>query len=638
MASASSASSEEDQRFAERCGKLRQLYGALGRREWWWIQEESLETIGLHLQRQGYVVLDGFLLEDQAEALRNEVLSAHAAGRLEASGLVDGSVQGREEATYRNAATRGDLVGWFAADGESWPHGRGLESYLRKVATLVTEIANYAPELKRITTRSQAMVACYPGDGARYVKHVDNDGKHALCNKRVLTALIYLNAGWVNGDGGEIAIYDQEEQYKERRVVEPLCNRVLLFWSDARTPHEVRPACKSRYAITVWMLDNTVVPHPSAGHVNGDDVVQKSAADESCKAVAEANQSDSELEISADVSCRYEWKWCGSACDDVTQISRLGAWELRVELMPEAAATECPAIEASDKQVRIIAANGDALLCLPLPFESPAAPVPKWSRKRRLLTVLFEPDASSQSSANALRSMEEASANVLVEQLRSRGWGSQDGFLPGVEADALRRCVFALRKAGKLSLGRNKHEGSVESGRVKNDEYAFVEAAEDPELAPLRRCLARCNRLLARLVASRQIGALSGVELVQGRPMVAVYPGDGSHYGRHLDATSSGAGDNGRVLTLVIYLNPCWRESHGGCLRILESLDDTVGSDVEPLHGRAVAFLCRDRCPHEVLPAWADRAAVTVWYYDGSRLSDRCRTGADISGYGFEAD
>lgn len=37
--------------------------------------------------------------------------------------------------------------------------------------------------------------------------------------------------------------------------IEPKFDRLLFFWSDIRNPHEVQPAHRTRYAITVWYFD-----------------------------------------------------------------------------------------------------------------------------------------------------------------------------------------------------------------------------------------------------------------------------------------------------------------------------------------------------------------------------------------------
>ena len=52
------------------------------------------------------------------------------------------------------------------------------------------------------------MCACYPGGGARYVKHRD-----ALPYKagRKLTVIYYLNAHWRPGDGGELRIWPNDD-------------------------------------------------------------------------------------------------------------------------------------------------------------------------------------------------------------------------------------------------------------------------------------------------------------------------------------------------------------------------------------------------------------------------------------------
>jgi hypothetical protein len=148
-------------------------------------------------------------------------------------------------------------------------------------------IAAYVPELRCVSTRSRAMVTCYPwcgpaggsgpgGDsntsggtiGRGYVKHCDN----AVGNGRKLTAILYLNVGWRNEYGGQLCIYPNNVSpengekifgYKQgmptmqiRSIQEnnsgtdtaatsieieiaPILNRLVLFWSDMRCPHKV---------------------------------------------------------------------------------------------------------------------------------------------------------------------------------------------------------------------------------------------------------------------------------------------------------------------------------------------------------------------------------------------------------------
>eukprot|EP00440_Ansanella_granifera_P030944 gb/GFBE01033603.1/.p1 GENE.gb/GFBE01033603.1/~~gb/GFBE01033603.1/.p1 ORF type:complete len:111 (+),score=9.96 gb/GFBE01033603.1/:1-333(+) len=107
--------------------------------------------------------------------------------------------------------------------------------------------------------------------------------------------------------------------------------------------------------------------------------------------------------------------------------------------------------------------------------------------------------------------------------------------------------------------------------------------------------------------------------------MVARYPGGGASYARHRDSLPA-HGSSRRRLTAVFYLNPSWQAEHGGCLRAhfpgdvgqkvpgAQPSKETWTLDVEPVLDRLVLFPS-EWLEHEVLPAHADRMAITMWLY-----------------------
>ncbi|WP_254304122.1 2OG-Fe(II) oxygenase [Shewanella sp. VB17] len=84
----------------------------------------------------------------------------------------------------------------------------------------------------------------------------------------------------------------------------------------------------------------------------------------------------------------------------------------------------------------------------------------------------------------------------------------------------------------------------------------------------------------------------------------------GDFYQKHKDAFH---GQANRVLSMVTYLNPDWREVDGGELLIYSDDSDHILTKVTPSWGTIVLFLSEE-FPHEVLPAKCDRYSIATWF------------------------
>ena len=67
--------------------------------------------------------------------------------------------------------------------------------------------------------------------------HINNPMGNGM-DARKLTAILYLNPGWVEGMGGEIRLFVVGEDGVKNVDLSPVGGRLLLFWSD-EIPHEV---------------------------------------------------------------------------------------------------------------------------------------------------------------------------------------------------------------------------------------------------------------------------------------------------------------------------------------------------------------------------------------------------------------
>ncbi len=199
--------------------------------------EDLAKNILLKLNHQGYCVIDNFHKEEKALVILEEVKSIHAKEEMH-SGQLSGTVT--------SESIRGDLVKWV--DGKV----KGTENialHMCRTDALLRQL-NKMISYHTIEGRTQAMVACYPGAETRYRKHVDNPYQDGRC----ITTLYYLNKDYdrmVNG--GVLRLYPHGgDEYVD---IEPILDRLVLFWSDKRNPHEVLPSHTTRYAITLWYFD-----------------------------------------------------------------------------------------------------------------------------------------------------------------------------------------------------------------------------------------------------------------------------------------------------------------------------------------------------------------------------------------------
>jgi len=190
------------------------------------------------------VVVDGVFNIDFARALAAEVASI-ADSSLDKRGVSRSVLDAVGNDGQR---VRGDLAGWFdasgtlnggktcAADslGALWRWFEDLRLFLNQEAFL---------SLKR----QDCQLARYPGDGAaRYQKHLDAFRDERGANRQI-TAMVYLNEGWTQDDGGCLRAWRGDTPVD----ISPTLNRLVLFRSDL-VVHEVLPPTRTRHAAAAW--------------------------------------------------------------------------------------------------------------------------------------------------------------------------------------------------------------------------------------------------------------------------------------------------------------------------------------------------------------------------------------------------
>lgn len=202
-------------------------------------QKLAMECIVPCMNKHGICVVDGFVGAEIGLGILENVMALYETGKF-----TDGQLVSQKSDSTKDI--RGDKITWI--DGKE-PRCERIQFLMNRMDDLIRhcngKLGNYA-----INGRTKAMVACYPGNGTGYVRHVDNPNGDGRC----VTCIYYLNRDWnAKEHGGLLRIFPEgKAQFAD---IEPKFDRLLLFWSDRRNPHEVQPAYATRYAITVWYFD-----------------------------------------------------------------------------------------------------------------------------------------------------------------------------------------------------------------------------------------------------------------------------------------------------------------------------------------------------------------------------------------------
>lgn len=190
-----------------------------------------VDQILRELEKEGFAHISG-LLRDEALIAINHFFEKN---RLDFDAARIGSLDNKQ----RMESIRGDFTYWLDP--------------LRPVEPFI-DIFRFLDQLKeKLNSRFylglqeyECHLAYYP-PGTFYKKHLDRFEKNG---SRKISFIFYLNQTWDKEDGGELVLYDQQNNIVEK--IYPMPGSFVCFLSD-EYPHEVKTARKERRSLTGWI-------------------------------------------------------------------------------------------------------------------------------------------------------------------------------------------------------------------------------------------------------------------------------------------------------------------------------------------------------------------------------------------------
>ncbi len=194
------------------------------------------ERIISDLLEKKYSVVDDFFKMDEVDLLRSVLLEKYEEDDFKKAAI------GNRTNEVIARSVRGDFILWIN-EAEADP---AEKIYFSKINSLV-EYLNRTCFMGIL--HKEFHYAVYP-EGTFYKRHLDtfqNDGR------RKLSMVCYLNSeDWKPENGGELAIYTQEDGVEKTLDIYPYPGRVVIFESQ-ELEHEVKPVKVPRLSITGWL-------------------------------------------------------------------------------------------------------------------------------------------------------------------------------------------------------------------------------------------------------------------------------------------------------------------------------------------------------------------------------------------------
>lgn len=186
------------------------------------------------IEKQGYAIMDDYLLPSDIKALAAVVKEKWLAGQMVSAKT--------GKAALKNQTIRGDYIAWLDEHDEQ----AAIQAYFKQMELLRSMLNR---QLLMNVQSLETHIAVYPV-GSRYQKHLDqfNNGETPHLQQRQLSATLYLNSHWKTHHGGALRLHLTETSHID---ILPKSGRIVLFLS-AQFWHEVLPTTRERLSLTGW--------------------------------------------------------------------------------------------------------------------------------------------------------------------------------------------------------------------------------------------------------------------------------------------------------------------------------------------------------------------------------------------------